>query len=121
MSWLEPAELAEARAAMAEGMTTPCQIEEPAAGTDDGYGTVTPGAPTLTATACRVHPLRNPRVEQEGGKIVHRADSEILLPYGTTVSVRARIILSDATYRVHAVDARTDALLVRLEALKLVG
>lgn len=88
------ADLADFRATQAANMPFTCVVTNYAADVDDGAGGTTPGATTTVSVACRVGvPSANDqKVAERLGQIV---DALLTLPYGTAVTDRSTIAVSD--------------------------
>lgn len=86
---------------------------------DGGGGGTTTWTPSGTVS-CRIAPL-NGAGESEvvtGARITPEADAIVTLPYGTSITTEARLLIDGGTYNVEAIRLRHYATTVRVEVTK---
>lgn len=88
------AELADMRAEQAAAMPFTCVVTTPGVETDNAYGGTTPGVATTESVACRVGvPNANDQVIAD--RLSVRVSDILTLPYGTAVSPRGAIAVTE--------------------------
>lgn len=88
-------ELADMRATQLEAMPFTCVVTTPATEVEDGYGGTTPGSPSTASVACRVG-VPSANDETIADRLGVRVSDILTLPYGTTVSPRGLIAVTES-------------------------